>query len=150
MCNFGQKQKTSISRKICCLNSGFQILYAVDQFSSPFSKDKLKQGTHIHQTHDPPWSPWSAFPHVVGELQCGSQPTSPTCVVWSWHLKDSPRQESVFYTRLFPRLASRNSTCLGLDSRPCVLLRLSRRVCFLVDTGSYLFVVLEYFSYLVV
>ena len=42
------------------------------------------------------------FPaHVVGELPCGSQPTAPTCVVWSWHLKHSPRQERVFYTRVF-------------------------------------------------
>ena len=144
------KTQTSISRKICCVNSGFQILYAVEQFSSPFSKDNLKQRTHIHQTHDPPWSPWSAFPHVVGKLPCGSQPTSPTCVVWSWHLKDSPRQERVFYTPVLPRLAARNSTRLGLDSRPCVLLRLSRRVCFLVDTGSCLFVVLENSSCLVV
>ena len=48
------KTQTSICRKICCVNSGFEILYAVEQFSSPFSKDKLKQGTHTHQTHDPP------------------------------------------------------------------------------------------------
>ena len=33
----------------------------------------------------------------MGELPCRSQPTVPTCVVWSWHLKDSPRQERVFY-----------------------------------------------------
>ena len=46
--------RTSISRKICCIKSGFQILYVVEQFSSLFSKDKLKQGAHIHQTHDPP------------------------------------------------------------------------------------------------
>ena len=48
------KTWTSISWKICCVKSGFQILYAVEQFSSLFSKDKLKQGAHIHQTHDPP------------------------------------------------------------------------------------------------
>ena len=48
------KTRTSISRKICCVKSGFQILYTVEQFSSLFSKDKLKQGPHIHQTHDPP------------------------------------------------------------------------------------------------
>ena len=48
------KTQTSISRKICCLKSGFQILYVVEQFSSLFSKDKLKQGAHIHQTHDLP------------------------------------------------------------------------------------------------
>ena len=34
------KTRTSISRKICCVRLGFQILYAVEQFSSLFSKDK--------------------------------------------------------------------------------------------------------------
>ena len=48
------KTRTSISRTICCVKSAFQILYAVEQFSSLFSKDKLEQGAHIHQTHDPP------------------------------------------------------------------------------------------------
>ena len=43
------KTRTSISRKICRVKLGFQILYAVEQFSSLFSKDKLKQGAHIHQ-----------------------------------------------------------------------------------------------------
>ena len=46
------KTRTSISRKICRVKLGFQILYAVEQFSSRFSKDKLKQGAHIHQ-HTP-------------------------------------------------------------------------------------------------
>ena len=50
------KTRTLISRKICCVNSGFQILFAVEQFSSLFSNDKLKQGAPIHQTHDPPLS----------------------------------------------------------------------------------------------
>ena len=59
------KTRTSISRKIGCIKSGFQIFYAVDQFSSLFSKDKLKQGAHIHQTQ-----------------------TAPTCVVWSWRVID--------------------------------------------------------------
>ena len=48
------KTQTSMSRKICCVKSEFQILYAVEQFSSLFAKDKLKQGAQIHQTHDPP------------------------------------------------------------------------------------------------
>ena len=48
------KTRTLISRKICCVKSVFQILYAVELLSSLFSKDKLKQGTHVHQTHDPP------------------------------------------------------------------------------------------------
>ena len=47
------KTRTSISRTICCVKSAFQILYAVEQLSSLFSKDKLEQGAHIHQTHDP-------------------------------------------------------------------------------------------------
>ena len=50
----GTKTRTSISRKICFVKPGFQILYAVEQFSSLFSKDKLKHGAHIHRTHDPP------------------------------------------------------------------------------------------------
>ena len=72
------KTRTSISRKIGCVKSGFQILYAVEQFSSLFSKDKLKQGTHLHQTHDPPsqcmsWKncravPCQHLPHVL----CGA------------------------------------------------------------------------------
>ena len=32
---------------------------------------------------------WSAFPgRAVGELPCSCQPTAPTCVVWSWRLKE--------------------------------------------------------------
>ena len=32
---------------------------------------------------------WSAVPvHAMGELPCSSQPAAPTCVVWSWHLKE--------------------------------------------------------------
>ena len=34
------KTRTSISRKICCVRLGFQILYVVEQFSSLFSKGK--------------------------------------------------------------------------------------------------------------
>ena len=48
------KTRTSISRKIRCVKSGFQIFYAVEQCSSLFSNDKLKYGAHIHQSHDPP------------------------------------------------------------------------------------------------
>ena len=72
------KTQTLISRKICCVKSGFQILFAVEQFSSLFSNDKLKQGAHIHQTHDPPLShmswenccavPSQQLPHVL----CGT------------------------------------------------------------------------------
>ena len=39
------KTRTPISRKICCVKSGSQILNAVEQLSSLFSKDKLKQHT---------------------------------------------------------------------------------------------------------
>ena len=85
------KTRTSISRKISCVKSGFQILYAVEQFR------QIK----ARSTHTP--NPWSAFPaHVVGELPCSSQPTALTSAVWSWHLKDSPREERVFYTWVFP------------------------------------------------
>ena len=72
------KTRTSISQKFYCVKSGFQILYAVEQFSSPFSTDNLKQGAHIHQTHDPPsprmsWEncravPCQQLPHVL----CGA------------------------------------------------------------------------------
>ena len=86
-----------------CVNSGFQILYAIDQFSSPFSKDKLKQATHIHQTHDPP----CMIPMI----------RLPACVVWSWHSKDSPRQERVFYTRVFLRFPS---LCIAATFEACV------------------------------
>ena len=55
--------------------------------SELFSKDKLKQGAHIHQTHDQP------SPH----MSCRSQPTATKCLVWNWHLKDSPLQERVLY-----------------------------------------------------
>ena len=92
------KTRTSISWKICYLKSGFQILYAVEQFSSLFSKDKLKQGARIHHTHDPPsprisWEncravPSQQFPHLF----CGA----------GIFKKDSPRQERVFQTRVYP------------------------------------------------
>ena len=35
--------------KICGVKSGFQILHAVEQLSSLFLTEKLKQGAHIHQ-----------------------------------------------------------------------------------------------------
>ena len=69
------KIRTSKSRKICCVKLGFQILYAVEQFSSPFSRDNLKQRAYIHQTHDAPsrcmsWEnccgvPNQQLPHVL-------------------------------------------------------------------------------------
>ena len=72
------KTRTLISRKIFFVKSGFQILYAVEQFSLLFSKDKLKQGAHIHQNHDLPsadtsWEncralPSQQLPHVL----CGA------------------------------------------------------------------------------
>ena len=73
------KTRTSISRKIGCVKSGFQILYAVEQFSSLFSKDKLKQGAHIHQTHDLPsprmsWENCRVVPRQkqIPHLLCGA------------------------------------------------------------------------------
>ena len=72
------KTRASISWKLCCVKSEFQILYAVEQFSLLFSKDKLEQGAHIHQTHDLPsprmsWEncravPCQQLPHVF----CGA------------------------------------------------------------------------------
>ena len=72
------KTRTPISREICCVKSGSQILNAVEQLSSPFSKHKLKQWAHIHQTHDPrspriSWEncraiPSQQLPHVL----CGA------------------------------------------------------------------------------
>ena len=91
------KTQTSISWKICCVKSEFQILYAVEQLSSLFSKDKLKQGAHIHQTHDLPslrmlWEncravPCQQLPHVL----CGAGTE-----------RTPPQQEWVFYTGVFP------------------------------------------------
>ena len=76
------KTRTSISREICYVKSGFQILYAVERFSSLFSKDKLKAraGTHT-STHDPP-SPRKSLEN------CLAVPRFHTCVVWSWGLKE--------------------------------------------------------------
>ena len=68
MCATLTKTRTSISRKLCRVKSGFQILNAVEQFSSIFSKDKLKQGAHLHQTHDPP------SPRMSWE-NCGAVPS---------------------------------------------------------------------------
>ena len=90
------KTQTSISRKICCIKSGFQILYAIEQFSSLFSKDKLKQGAHINQTDDPP------SPHMSWDNRCAVRSQQPPRVVWSWHLKDSPRQEKALLYTGFP------------------------------------------------
>ena len=58
-----------------CIESGFQILYAVEQFSSLFSKHKLKQGAHIHQTLDPPstrmsWENYRAVPSHISHMCC--------------------------------------------------------------------------------
>ena len=53
MCASSDKNTNSNISKNCYLKSGFQILHAVEQFSSLFSKDKLKaRGTHT-PTHDP-------------------------------------------------------------------------------------------------
>ena len=73
------KTRTSISRRnIFCVKSGFPILYAVEQLSSIFSKDKLKQGAHIHQTDDPPsprmsWENCRAVPsQQLSHMLCGA------------------------------------------------------------------------------
>ena len=99
LCATSGKNTNSISRKICCVKSGFQILYAVKQFSSQY---KFKRQIKARGTHTP--NPWFAFPaHAVGELPCGSKPTAPTCVVWSLHLKHSHWQDRFFLYTGFPR-----------------------------------------------
>ena len=64
-------------------------------------KGKIKAGG----THTPnPWSVFSA--HLVGELRGGSQPTAPTCVVWSWRLIDCFAHSAAvgaFWDMGFPR-----------------------------------------------
>ena len=62
------KARTSISQRILYVKLGFQILNAVEQFSSLFSKGKLKQGAHSHQSHDP------SSPHMSWE-NCGVVPS---------------------------------------------------------------------------
>ena len=69
------KTQPSISQKTYYLKLGFQILYAVEQFSSLFSKDKLKARGTRTPTHDPPsprmsWEncstvPNQQLPHVL-------------------------------------------------------------------------------------
>ena len=72
------KTRTLISRKIGCVKSAFQILYAVEQFTSLFSKDKLKQGAQLHQTHDPPsprmsWESCRSVPsQQLPQMLCGT------------------------------------------------------------------------------
>ena len=76
------KTRTSISQEIFYVKSGFQILYAVERFSSLLSKDKLKAraGTHT-PTHDPPSLRMSLE-------NCLAVARFHTCVVWSWGLKE--------------------------------------------------------------
>ena len=137
------KTRTSISRKICCVKFGLQIFYAIEQFSTLFSKDKLKRGSHIQQTHDTP-SPRMSW------ANCRAVPSQQ--LPRDWHLKDSPWQERIFETRVFPRPAAQNSTRLGIDSRPwgeyycdfgdvCVSLWIPAPVCFLIScVASYLII----------
>ena len=72
------KTLTSICRKICYVKSRFQILYAVNSLRHYFSKDKLKQGAHIHQTHDPssPRISWENYGAVLSQqlphVLCGA------------------------------------------------------------------------------
>ena len=84
-------RKVGISNSLCRRTVKFTI----------FKRQIKARGTYTP-------NPLSPFPaHVVGELPCGSQPTSPTCVVWSWHLKDSPRQEKFLCARVFPGFPTR-------------------------------------------
>ena len=71
------KTRTSISRKICCVRLGFQILYVVEQFSSLFSKGKYTK-------------PMIRLPRACRGRTAVRFPanSSPTCVVWSWRFID--------------------------------------------------------------
>ena len=148
------KTRTSISRKICYIRSRFQILYAVEQFSSLFSKDKLK----ARGTHTP--NPWSAFPaHIVGAVPSQQLPRVLCAAVGrgeglgTYSVTSARIQFRVCYKafELYNCPKTFVYDC-RFPSLWWVLLRLSRRVCFLVDTGSFscLFVVSCVASYLVV
>ena len=63
------KTRTSISRNICCLTSGFQILYAVEQFSSICLKDKLKKKELTYT------KPMIRLPRAMSWANCLAAPT---------------------------------------------------------------------------
>ena len=46
---------------------------------------------------------------ALRELSCGSQPRAPTCIVWNWHLKDSPLLKRVLYKEFFPVIGRRQN-----------------------------------------
>ena len=113
-----KKTRTSISRKICCVKSGFQILYAVEQFSLLFSKARGKGHTSTKTMIRVPRAcramrfsansshmccgelaleglalAGKGFPRSLTDgyamlMSPSSQPTAPTCVVWSLRLID--------------------------------------------------------------
>ena len=69
--------------------------------------------------------------HVVGELPCGSQPTAPTCVVWSWRLIDGFALISasrgfemlvypVHYSNSFVTLVNHNRCETAVCVSPCL------------------------------
>ena len=66
------------SEKICYVKLGFQILYAEEQFSSLFSKDKLKARDTPIPTHNLPplrllWENWHAVPsQQLPHVLCGA------------------------------------------------------------------------------
>ena len=88
------KTRTSISRKICCVRLGFQILYAVEQFSSLFSKDKY--------TKPMIRLPRACRGRTAVQISANSS--------HMWHLKDLPRRERVFYTLTLTLGASEKQT----------------------------------------
>ena len=89
------KTRTSISRKICCVRLGFQILYAVEQFSSLFSKDKYTK-------------PMIRLPRACRgrtAVQISANSSHMCCVEL-----DLPRRERVFYTLTLTLGASEKQT----------------------------------------
>ena len=74
--SFASKFIVSWKQRKYVVKLGFQILYSVELFSSPFSQDKRK----ARSTHTPTHDPTSLC--VVGKLPCRGP------VVWSWCLKE--------------------------------------------------------------
>ena len=78
--------------------------------------------------------------HVVGELPCGSQPTAPTCVVWSWRLIDGFVLISVsrgfemlvypvHYSNSFATLVDHNRCETAVCVSPCLRVMCRAHVC---------------------
>ena len=130
MRNFGQKHELQYLYKICCVKSGFQILYAVEQFSSLFSKDKLKQGAHIHQIYDSP------FPRVSWQ-NCRAVPSQqlPHVLCGAGTLSTRIGRERSFIQKFSSDTRRGDSTTCGLGF--CVFFRGKCRLHVLFGRGGF-------------